>query len=342
MKAIDIFASLLLVMPLNSCTTYYYVVTDVDRALSVERSVYTSGADGGNAVFPFVPSDGWELADADSAFEVDFHDVREKMKHMAQKKALDIGDVLVGDKGASSPLLSAEESLDKRFRWFYTYYDYRAAFKGIRDMLPLPYEGYFTDEQLELFFRGGNPPGDWNGIEMYYLLDDINQNFARWYSDATYFVLCDIFEPYCTRQQVAVLDASKERFMEGVEREAMFAMKPDEFEDRLAVVAPGAGFGRIYEDNAAALDDAYVRESGIIDCFEESFVYSIDMPGRYVGGNAENFIDGNPSWKVDAYRLMYGDLVLEATTRKVNVWAFVLTFAVIALLLQAFSKMFAG
>ena len=64
----------------------------------------------------------------------------------------------------------------------------------------------------------------------------------------------------------------------------------------------------------------------------------MDMPGRYVDGNAENFIDGNSSWKVDAYRLMYGGLVLEATSRKANIWAFILTFAVIAFILQAFSK----
>lgn len=340
MKTIYIISSLLSVIAINSCTTYYYVQTDVGRGLSVGRSVYTAGTDGGNVVFPFDPADGWKVSDVDPAFEVDFHDVNEKMSHVAKKEASEIGDVPVGDKGAFSPLLSAEESLDKRFRWFFTYYDYCADFKGMRDMLPLPFEGYFTEEQLELFFRGGDPPGDWNGIEMYYLLDDINQIFAKWYSDATYFVMCDIFEPFCTSGQVAVLDTVKDKFMEGAEREVMFAMTPAEFEDRLAVTAPEAGFGHVYEDNPEAIDQAYGEASRIIGCFETALVYSVALPGKYVDGNAESFTFGNPSWKVDAYRLMYGDLVLEATARKVNVWAFILTFALIALLLQAFAKFF--
>ena len=64
------------------------------------------------------------------------------------------------------------------------------------------------------------------------------------------------------------------------------------------------------------------------------------MPGEYFEGNAVDFIDGLPAWKVDAYRLLAGDLVLEATFRKANIWTFVLTFAVIAAILQAFSKLF--
>ena len=55
MKAIYIFASLLSVIIINSCTTYYYVQTDVGRDLSVVRSVHTAGTDDGNVVFPFDP-----------------------------------------------------------------------------------------------------------------------------------------------------------------------------------------------------------------------------------------------------------------------------------------------
>ena len=56
--------------------------------------------------------------------------------------------------------------------------------------------------------------------------------------------------------------------------------------------------------------------------------------------NAVDFIDGSPVWKVDGYRLMDEDLVLEATFRTLNIWAFVLTFALILLLLQVFAKLF--
>lgn len=330
MKISHVFIVILQFFVVNSCTTYYYVRTDIGNDLSTDRNVHASGMDKAHVDFPFDVSDGWAVSEVSEVMEIDFYDVNEKMEYVAHKNASSIGEVNV----------AGMETVEKRFRWFYTFYDYRAVFDGLRDRLPLSFEGYFTEEQLELFFRGSAPPGDWNGIEMYILLDSITRNFAEWYSDATYFVMCDVFGPFCTHGQVEVLNASKNRFMEGLEHEAMFAMRPDEFEDRLAAIAPEAGFGKVYEDNSREIDAAYERETEIIDRFEHSFMFSVDMPGRYVAGNAESFIDDAPAWKVDAYRLMYGDLILEATSRKANLWAFILTFAVIALLLQIFGKLF--
>ncbi len=339
MKTARIFVAILSVVFVNSCTTYYYVRTDVSKNLDVERSVYASSADGSSVDFPFDMTEDWKVSMLPESLEVDFYDAQEKMTCQASRSGR-IRDVALASKDVPNPLLRPSESLDKRFRWFYTYYDYNAQLKGLKEMLPLPFDGYITDEQVEIFFRGANPPEGWNGVEMYYLLDDINHNFAKWHSDATYFVMCDIFEPYCTKQQSVALDTLKHRFMEGIEREGMFAMKPDEFEDRLAAVLPDSGFGKIYEDNSAAIDSAYEKEIEIIECFETAFMYTVDLPGRYVAGNAVEFMDGSPTWKVDAYRLMAGDLKLSATSRQVNVWAFPVTFAVILLLLQVFAKAF--
>lgn len=340
MKTVYLLVAILLMIIVNSCTTYYYVYTDVAKNLDVKRSVYASSADGSSVDFPFVISGRWSISKLPEAYEVDFCDAVVKMTHEASSSGR-VGDVSLAGKDGLNPLLKPSENLDKRFRWFYTYYDYSAEFEGLKDRLPLPFEGYLTDEQLELFFRGTNPPEGWNGVEMYCLLDDINQNFAKWHSDATYYVMCGIFKPYCTKQQIVALYALKCRFMEGMERDIMFAMKPDEFEDRLAAVLPESGFGNIYEDNSEAIDQAYEKETEIIGCFETAFMYTVNLPGRYVAGNAVDSLGSSPTWKVDAYRLMAGDLKLIATSRQVNLWAFLVTFAAIALLLQVFAKVFA-
>lgn len=340
MKTAYLLVAILLMTIINACTAYYYVRTDVAKNLDVKRSVYASSADGSSVDFPFVISGRWSISKLPEPYEIDFYDTKVKMTHEASSSGR-IEDVSLAGKDELNTLLKPSENLGKRFRWFYTYYDYSAEFEGLKDMLPLPFEGYLTDEQLELFFRGANPPEGWNGVEMYCLLDDINQNFARWHSDATYYVMCDIFKPYYTKQQIVVLDTLKYRFMEGKEREIMFAMKPDEFEDRLATLLPESGFGNIYEDNSEAIDQAYEKETEIIGCFETAFMYTVNLPGKYMAGNAVDSLGSSPAWKVDAYRLMAGDLKLIATSRQVNVWAFLVTFAAIVLLLQVFAKVFA-
>ena len=340
MKTVYLLVAMLLMTIINACTAYYYIHTDVAKNLDVKRSVYASSADGSSVDFPFVISGRWSISKLPEAYEVDFYDTKVKMTHEASSSGR-VGDVSLVGKNGLNPLLKPSENLGKRFRWFYTYYDYNAEFKGLKDRLPIPFDGYFTDAQLELFFRGASPPEGWNGVEMYCLLDDINQNFAKWHSDATYCVMCDIFKPYFTNQQMVALDTLKCRFMSGIEREVMFAMRPDEFEDRVATLLPDSGFGNIYEDNSEAIDQAYEKETEIIGCFETAFMYAVDLPGKYMAGNAVDSLSDSPTWKVDAYRLMAGDLKLIATSRQVNVWAFLVTFAAIVLLLQVFAKVFA-
>ena len=339
MKTVNLLNVVLLVVFVSSCTSYYYVCTDVSDNLDVERRIYAYSSDGTSADFPFETAGKWTVSQVEKPFEVDFYDVQEKMTHVAERVGR-IEDVSLTVAGGSNPLLRPSESLGRRFRWFYTYYDYVAVFEGLDEMLPLPLEGYLTDQQQEVFFRGGTPPEGWNGVEMYYLLDSVNQSFSKWYSDAVYFVMCDIFGPYCTAQQKTALDTLKGRFMDGVGNEVMFAMKPEEFEDRLAAVLPDSGFGSIYEQNREAIDQAYEKESEVIDCFDTAFIYSVNMPGKCMAGNAVDLVGGCPAWKIDSYRLMCGDLKLIVTSRKANLWAFLITFAAIAAFLQAFAKVF--
>ena len=128
--------------------------------------------------------------------------------------------------------------------------------------------------------------------------------------------------------------------------------------DRLGKKLFITGKGRCNVTNAGDMDNLFesVRTNSkflysafysfsneqVMDFFETAFVYSVDMPGRYFKGNAVDFIDGNPMWKVDAYRLMNGEVALAATTRKANVLIFILTFAAIAALLLLFSRRLPG
>ena len=339
MRLRGIFAAMLAVMFVNSCTSYYYVTTDVREDLSVERSVYMENED---YLSDFISTEAWVGSDVASPFEVDFYDQVGKMMKRYQAKADNIEGISFQpdqyQKG--NPLFIPAETLSKRFRWFYTYYDYRAEFKSLKDMLPLSLDGYITPQQRELFFVGDNPPQGWNGLEMYYLLDDVNKKFAEWYSDAVFYTLSDILEPYCTQAQARMLEGCKPVFMNGIDRDLVFVMEPDTFVERLAELYPEAKFEDVYRINEQSLKEAYTEASKLISYFSYSFIYSINLPGRYYEGNAVDFIDGSPSWKVDAFRLVDGDLILEAVSRKINVWAFVLTFALIILLLQIFAKVF--
>ena len=339
MKSVHV---LLLMMFLNSCTSYYYVITEFGENLSVKRIVYSHSEDGGDAFPAFASGQGWKHSKLAEPFEVDFYDEKVNVSEMSEIQCDDIGDFkyMIGRGHDDDPLFSPTEKVSVRFRWFYTYHDYTARFKSLEAQLPLPLETYLHESGRELFFRGGNVSQAWNGVEMYLLLDGLNRKLAEWFSDAVYIVMCDVYDPYCSAGQRAFLDEFRKDFMERTETEIMFVMEPEEFGQRMDELAPDMGFAAVYAQNVETIDAAYEEKTKVLDYFSSSFIYSVSMPGEYFEGNAVDFIDGLPAWKVDAYRLLAGDLVLEATFRKANIWTFVLTFAVIAAILQAFSKLF--
>lgn len=342
MKFSETIAAILLLQLVSSCSTYYYVVTDVDKDVSVKRSVYAESSDDGSATVFLSPS-VWIESSVNEPFEVDFYDQTCTMGKVYDSDA-DIISVLSFQPDSDqkdNPLFKPDEKLDKKFKWFYTYYVYSAVFKSLKERLPLPMDAYLTPQQKTLFFKGQNPPQGWNGIEIYYLLDDVNSKFAEWYSDVVFYVLSDMIRQCCSTYQLSILDDCKESFMKDLDRELIFVMEPDDFTARLSEIYPDAGFEKIYDDNEGMLKAAYEKEAVMISYFGYSFIYTIRMPGKFYDGNAVDFIDGNPSWKIDGFRLMDGDLVLDAVSRKLNLWAFAVTFVLIILLLQVFAKVFA-
>jgi len=342
MRTLDIFIVLLAITFASSCSTYCYIETCFADDMSVRRSVYTDSSSWRTKDLSFLPPSKWKHSEISDPFDIDFYDVVHEMNHVSAAYADDISSVsfLSSTEPLENPVLCPEETITRRFRWFYTYYDYRAVFRSLNYKLPLSFEGYLTEEQKKLFFTGKNPPEGWNGVEMYCLLDKVNSSFADWYSDVVYLTMCNLFEPYCSDVQIDALYSCKQVFMEETERKLIFAMTPMGFEEILKEIAPHAGFGNIFSENEDELTEKYDEKTEIFSYFSYSFLHRLDMPGKYYDGNATSFIDAEPVWKVDAFRLLDGDLVLMATFRKLNIWVFVLTFSIIILLLQYFSKLF--
>lgn len=62
-----------------------------------------------------------------------------------------------------------------------------------------------------------------------------------------------------------------------------------------------------------------------------ALMYKVRMPGRVTSADTDLTDNGLPVWKVDGYRLLCGDLTIEATSRKANPAGFILCGAIILL-----------
>ena len=75
----------------------------------------------------------------------------------------------------------------------------------------------------------------------------------------------------------------------------------------------------------------YDKKCVTMELFDNQIKFELAMPGELLSANTLLKEEGRVIWKVDAYRLLGGNYVLEAESRVMNMWAFCVTGLLIAL-----------
>ena len=194
MKTNNLIVAIVILFSMASCQTSYRMVSRIKTDGSLYREVYAYGDSaflaGDRAENPFlfqIDSDTWQLVGLGSSIKFNFWGNEQELN---VKVCRDIpgmsGEYFeVSDtKEYAAPLAVPQEILEKKFRWFYTYYSYKAIYSELPDKGPVPLDRYFSDEERQIWFRGDeNAFAGWNGIELNNRLDDIENKFVVEESD---------------------------------------------------------------------------------------------------------------------------------------------------------------
>lgn len=322
----------------QSCGTGHYMTTQIHDDLSAERTIYSNAdsswmaGDRKENPFFFRTGEDWKTGTVAAPFDKDFYGETRTMNIYAVRQVRDMDELRLeaeDNEIDGSPILSPEETIQKRFRWFWTMFDYRAEYRKIED-LPVPVSEYIDSSRQEIFFRRAQTPPDWNGIEMYCALDEINTEFAKWYTHSTYKVSYGIIYRLADEGMRAIMRNFHEEELDSIISSSDEDITPSVLCSRLDGFCKDSRFSRLFSGNRDEADSLYSEKEKIIWYFNDCILSEIRLPGKLVSTNASAFNCGNPQWKIDGYRLLYDDLVLEATSRKVNIWAFAVTFVLLS------------
>ena len=322
----------------QSCGSGHYMTTEIHKDLSAERTIYSNAdsswmaGDRKENPFFFKTGEEWKTGTVAAPFDKDFYGETRTMNIYAMRQVHDMDELRLeaeDDEIVGSPLLSPEETVQKRFRWFWTMFDYKAEYRKIEG-LPVPVSEYIDSRQQEIFFRGSQTPPDWNGIEMYCALDEINTEFARWYTRSTYEVSYEIIYGLADDGMRTIMKHFHEEELDGMISSSDEDITPSVLCSRLDGFCKDSRFSRLLYGNRDEVDSLYSKKEKIIWYFNDCILSEIRLPGKLVSTNASAFNCGNPQWKIDGYRLLYDALVLEATSRKVNIWAVAVTFVLLS------------
>ena len=230
--------------------------------------------------------------------------------------------------------------LDTKFRWFYTYYRYTETYPKIATNFNIPIEKYMTKDEA-LFWFTGKPDllEGMNGVEIREYVGGLEDNFHKWFNknlwDAEYKVLLGNYD------KIARIQVSKQRLTSL--RDTIFNAKVNKAEDFKMEQILDDYFKTIVfssywktEDCPMAKFEQDFSSRLIVPLFSNTFTYKLIMPGVVTEKNNAVIHGDTLVWNLTAYRMMPSDYIIEAQSRKANIWAFILTGIILIVAIGSF------
>lgn len=288
----------------TSCGTRYVVTDNVGRRLAGTRTILTTDTTSLNGT----PYCHWQRTALGKKQVFDFRDEHDTM-HYAYSQAMSRdGWTVVCD---SLPrMMRPQITVSKSFRWFTTRYRYTAVFPAL-DSLPVPISQYLTDEEQQLLFQPLDLPDDWNGADMYALLDKLNTKYIEWWSHCFFEKEYGIYYNYADSAQRLLLAQYHDTLLALVQADIP-EDKQSSFGEK-ASLFPELAFASEYQMSYDVQMVVMAWYEGCLD-LDNRVLWRVELPG---GRSAE--------YMVSTERLITGDYTIILGSRVLNWWAVVLT-----------------
>jgi hypothetical protein len=335
MRTIKITLAVLTILVVVSCAMQNNIgmITTIERSGKVHRDLYSFErrlVDEEDTIYqnPFLfdISSDWKITRFDTAIKYNFFGDEEKFNIKISKRANSIEQYSKEIQNAEDKSLAApEESLIKKFRWFYTYYSFNATYKKLQYEVPVPIDNYLTKEEQIFWTQGGNMDKYKNlsGYEMTMMnYSDINNNFYKWYARNCFEISFEAIKKLASGYD---LNADKEDLYNEMNTEEDYNITPKDVCSSMDFYYKTTYFSQLYKDNEETLKKDFEKASSIIAKTGIMISYELVIPGKLIKTNIPIVNPDTLIWKVDGMRLLFDDYTLSAEYRIANKWAFILS-----------------
>jgi len=346
MKTSQIIITGIIFMTLTSClSTHYNITTQIDRNGSGRRefNTITSNVDSITKHFPYDLSYGWEISQTDTVVEkqysLDKNSFENKKNVKIRKRFNSLNDLSVGlHSNIAFPI--AKESIKKRFRWFYTYYEFTAIYPEIADKGLVPIENYLNESEQKFYFQGNiSAYKGMNGLEWKEMLDDIETRFLKWYNRSTYEECFDVIMRYAELEYRLKLPTIKDSLYSILERQNNVQESMEDVCAELDKYFSTDIFKSLYRENKQEMNSlAEERIKKIEHIMEYNIHYELIMPGEIITANTDLQNDDVLKWNVNMFWFLADDYTLTAESRTINLWAFAITLLLIIFSVYCFVR----
>lgn len=303
----------------------YTTKTKINADGSCERTIMVEGdiSKIGELPFPIPVDNTWKITTKKSEKD------STKNIYLASKSFSKV-DYLNGEY-KNPDKIGVEIKFDKKFRWFYTYYEYEEIYNSYFPTKSIPLKEFLSKEDYQKFLDGDTTKAFENKLAEY-----ADKNYKEYFL-AEFLKACK--KNNITDVTQAAIDANKSQILQMLEEkegnltEAMNSLEKILGSKSLKLIK--SDLELIVEDIAKKIEWAGSADG--------TYTNQISMPGVIMETNSKSVKGNLVEWKVDADRFQFEDLVMRVESRSANVLMFILSgvlvlLAVVFLLLPKFRK----
>ena len=315
----------------TSCDKNVTMVTEINRDGTCARQVST-GDD------CLLDDESWEEVAAQDTADQKMITLRRSFSSVEEMAANPILSV------CGEPVRS-EASLQKRFKWFYTDYTFTETFAGWGDHFDIPITKYLSQDEASFMWTGyPNLTEGMTGIDMIDKLDEIQERLEYWEYAIVFNCYCKLITNHY--EDIVNPPVNREVFISLRDSIVDYGVKNgyDEFSEIRILLKDyfkSDAFNVFYsskknDDVKDEYDSEFESYFGpVSEIIVLKAPYCLKMPGRVTDAGRGTLADGVIQYRFEGGFLVPGDYTITASSRVVNVWAFILSAAVIILALAS-------
>jgi hypothetical protein len=236
-----------------------------------------------------------------------------------------------------SRAMRIDASIEKRFQWFYTYIDYKEKYLFKNPYGHIPIANYLTPEEIEQFQRGEKE-------------EILKEKVERWIERDEFEELYAVLTNAAERMNDPMLPPSllgdnKERFAGMLAADDSTKKAGKKYSDTTLTEAQiilniylevgGKIFGKAATEKlrpAAVQALQAMQQKDELIKFPDTWEYATIMPGLLLESNGQTIQGNSVIWKFGPNQAKVAPYVMHASSRVVNVWAFIVTAGLLLLL----------
>lgn len=238
--------------------------------------------------------------------------------------------------------LRSESTLDRKFKWFYTDYIFTETFRGWEDSFNIPITDYMSQDEASFWFTGyPELPKGITGKELDYLAD-ISCKAEHWAFDIVWDIYFNTIARYYDQIENPPVDCEtflsmRDSVMNSAYQEGLEFWGGEGESNALKYLDRFFNTDVFTETDIPEADsysDVLWYQSIGLDGLKVS--YNLRMPGKVVDAGRGQVEDGLIQYRFGGDYLTVGDYTFTATSRCVNVWAFLLSGLILVIAVGSF------